>query len=97
MMSRNENPLSTYAVVSQLAFSIITPLLVFIVGGHFASEHFGWPDWAMAVCVILGIVFMLSGGISYLRKLIRIYGKDNKNAPRCYNSREDNDYYDDYK
>lgn len=96
-MAKKENPLSTYAVVSQLAFSILTPLLVFIVGGYFASQHFGWPGWAMGVCVVLGIIFMLSGGISYLGKLIRIYGKDDKSAPRSYNSREDNDYYDDYR
>lgn len=96
-MAKKENPLSVYAVVSQLAFAIITPLLVFIVGGYYASRHFGWPDWAMEVCVVLGIVFMLSGGISYLGKLMRIYGKDNKDAPRSYNSPRDNDYYDDYK
>lgn len=96
-MAKKENPLSTYAVVSQLAFSIISPLLVFIVGGYFASSHFGWPDWAMAVCVILGIVFMLGGGISYLGKLIKRYGKDNESAPRSFIGRGDNDYYDDYK
>ncbi len=96
-MAKKENPLSVYAIVSQLAFAILTPLLVFIVGGYFASNHFGWPDWAMGICVALGIVFMLSGGISYLGKLMRIYGKDNKEAPRSYNSPSDNDYYDDYK
>ena len=96
-MPKHENPLSTYAVASQLAFSIITPLLVFIVGGYFAAEHFGWPDWAMVICVLLGIVFMLCGGISYLGKLIQKYGKEDKNVPRSFNSREDNDYYDDYK
>lgn len=96
-MSKKENPLSVYAVASQLAFSIIGPLLVFIVGGYFASRHFGWPDWAMGVCVVLGIVFMLGGGISHLGKLMRLYGKDNTEAPRSYNSSADNDYYDDYK
>lgn len=96
-MSKKENPLSTYAVVSQLAFSIICPLLIFIVGGYFAVQHFGWADWVMGLFVVLGIIFMLSGGISYLGKLIRIYGKDNDSAPRSFSSREDNDYYDDYK
>ncbi|MGN0687967.1 MAG: hypothetical protein ACI4KA_07680 [Oscillospiraceae bacterium] len=96
-MAKKDSPLSTYAVVSQLSFSIICPLLIFIVGGYFAGEHFGWPDWSMAVCVALGILFMICGGVSYLRKLIRIYGKDNKASPKSFSTGEDNDYYDDYK
>lgn len=96
-MAKKDNPLSVYAIVSQLAFTILSPLLIFIVGGYFASRHFGWPDWVMGICVVLGIIFMLGGGISYLGKLISIYGKDNKEAPRSYNSPCDNDYYDDYK
>lgn len=96
-MAKKQNPLAVYAVASQLAFSIICPLLVFIVGGYYASEHFDWPDWAMVICIILGIVFMLGGGISQLGKLISLYGKDNDKAPKSFNSREDNDYYDDYK
>ena len=95
-MAKKDNPLSVYAVVSQLAFTIICPLLVFIVGGYYASKHFGWPEWSMGICVVLGVIFMLGGGISYLGKLIRLYGKDNKDAPRSYNSPSDNDYYDEY-
>lgn len=93
---KGTNPLGIYAVASQLAFAIISPLLVFIVGGYFASQHFGWPDWAMLICVILGIIFMLCGGISHLQKLIRLYAKDDKQAPKIYTTTEDNDYYDDY-
>lgn len=94
---KNNNPLGVYAVASQLAFAIISPLLIFIVGGYFASQHYGWPDWAMLICVILGIIFMLCGGIAHLQKLIQLYAKDDKQAPKIYNSTEDNDYYDDYK
>ncbi len=92
--SKNDNPLSVYAVVSQLAFNILTPLLVFIVGGYFATDYFGWEDWAMAVCVVLGIVTMICCALSYLSHLIRLYGKENKNAPRSFDSPSDKDYYD---
>ena len=51
-MSKNENPISTYAKVSQLAFVIITPLLLFIGGGWFLSKKFGWPDWAQMLLVL---------------------------------------------
>ena len=93
---KGSNPLSVYAVASQFAFAIISPLLVFIVGGYFACQHFGWSDGVMLIFVILGIVFMLSGGIAHLQKLIKMYAKDDKEAPKVYMSREDNDYYDDY-
>ncbi len=93
---KNESPLRAYAVASQFAFVIISPLLLFIVGGYFACQHFGWGDGAMLVCVILGLVFMVCGAISHIKKLIRMYGKDNSNAPKVFTSTEDNDYYDDY-
>ena len=93
---KHTNPLSVYAVASQFAFAIISPLLIFIVGGYFVSRHFGRPDRAMLICVILGIIFMLGGGISHLQKLIRLYAKDDKQAPKIYTTTEDNDYYDDY-
>lgn len=96
-MSRKENPLSTYAKVSQLAFVIITPLLLFIGGGWYLSNKFSWPDWAMVICIVLGIVFMIGGAVSYLFKLIKSYEKTDKPAPRAFTSaRRDNDYYDDH-
>ena len=96
-MSKNENPISTYAKVSQLAFVIITPLLLFIGGGWFLSRKFGWPDWAMIICIVLGILFMISGAVSYLYKLIKMYEKADKRAPKAFtSSRRENDYYDDY-
>ena len=96
-MPKKHEGLSAYAVASQFAYSVICPLLIFIVGGYYASKHFNWPDWAMGICVALGIIFMLCGGISQLNKLIKLYGKDNKDAPKSFNSREDNDYFDNYK
>ncbi len=96
-MSRKNNNLAAYAVASQFAFSVLGPLLVFIVGGYYASKYFSWPDWAMGICVALGIIFMLGGGISQLGKIMRIYGKDNKNAPKSFSSSDDNDYFDNYR
>ena len=97
-MKKNENPLSVYARVSQLAFVIITPLLVFLWGGSWAVSHFGLPDWVMGICVALAIIFMLSGAVSYIYNLIKYYEKQEKPAPKAFTaSRRDNDYYDDYR
>ncbi len=99
-MKKNENPFAVYAKVSQLAFVIIAPLLLFLWGGSAVVKHFGLPEWVMGICVALAIVFMLGGAVNYLVTLIRYYEKQDKDkkVPRAFtSSRRDNDYYDDYK
>ncbi|MCH5206777.1 MAG: AtpZ/AtpI family protein [Oscillospiraceae bacterium] len=99
-MKKNENPFSVYAKVSQFAFVIITPLLVFLWGGSALVRHFDLPQWVMGICVALAIVFMLSGAVNYLFTLIKHYENQDKDkkAPKAFTSApRDNDYYDDYQ
>ena len=97
-MSGKKSNLSVYAIVSQLAFMIVGPLLLFLVGGRYAVEYYQWDDSVMVVFVILGIVFMIGGGVSYIGKLVRLYGKEDKSKyHRAYSDPRDNDYYDEYK
>ena len=97
-MKKNENPFSVYAKVSQLAFVIITPLLLFLGGGSWAVRHFDLPDWVMGICVALALIFMIGGAVSYLYQLIKMYEKSDKPAPKAFTSSlRDNDYYDEYK
>lgn len=94
--NKNENPVKTYAIVSQLGFNIITPLLIFIWGGSVLVNKMGLPDWVMALFVVIGIVVMISGTVTYLVQLIKRYDKgDDKKAQKVVSSRRDNDYYDD--
>ena len=94
--NKNENPVKTYAIVSQLGFNIITPLLIFIWGGSVLVSKMGLPDWVMALFVVIGIVVMISGTVTYLMQLIKRYDKgDDKKAQKVVSSRRDNDYYDD--
>ncbi|MGN1340039.1 MAG: AtpZ/AtpI family protein [Oscillospiraceae bacterium] len=97
-MSGKKSPFQAYAVASQLAFVILGPLLLFIVGGHYLVERFALPDWVMVVCILLGILFMISGALTHIMKMIRMYGKDDKSKYRSYHSDpRDNDYYDDHQ
>lgn len=96
LMKKNENPLSVYANVSQLAFVIIAPLLLFIWGGSVLVKKLSLPDWMMGVFIALGIIFMICGAGNYIMKLIKMYEKPE--APKAFtSSRGDNDYYDEYK
>lgn len=97
-MKKNENPLSVYATVSQLAFVIVAPLLLFLWGGSALVKHFGLDDWVMGIFVALGIIFMLCGAGNYIMKLIKMYEKPKERQPKAFtSSRGDNDYYDEYK
>lgn len=98
MSPKKERPFHAYAAASQLTFSILGPLLIFFVGGHYAVEYYHWPDWVMSLCVIVGIVVMLGGACATISQLIRVYGKDDKKKySRAYSNPRDNDYYDEYK
>lgn len=94
---KKENPFSVYVTVSQLAFVIISPLIIFLAGGGYVVKKYSLPEWVMGLCVALALVFMIGGAASYIAQLMRCYGKDNKSAPKSYNAPRDNDYYDEYK
>lgn len=97
-MKKNESPLSIYATVSQLAFVILAPLLLFLWGGSALVKKYSLPDWVMGVCVGLGILFMICGAGNYIAKLIKMYEKPEQKHPKAFtSSRGDNDYYDEYK
>ncbi len=100
LMNKNENPFSIYAKVSQLAFVIVTPLLVFLLGGSYVVKRFDLPDWVMLICVGLAIVFMLSGAVNFIFKIMAYYERRDKDkkVPKAFTSApRDNDYYDDYR
>lgn len=98
LMSKKDNPLSVYAVVSQISFVIIAPLLLFLVGGNFAVKQFGWGDGVMVLFVILGLLFMIGGAVSYFMRLIKLYGKEDKKAQRSFRTdSSETDYYDEYR
>lgn len=97
-MGKKENPFSIYAKVSQLAFVIVAPLLLFLLGGSYIVKRFELPDWVMLIFVGLAILFMLCGAVNYVMQIVRYYehrDKDKKVPMAFTSSRRDNDYYDD--
>ncbi len=96
-MDKKENPVKTYTIVSQLTFVILTPLLLFIWGGCALVDALSMPDWIKIICVVLGILVMVSSTVSYIVKLIRIYDKDDKSRYKYIFDKKDNDYFYDDK
>lgn len=97
MSGKKENPFSVYAVVSQIGFMVIIPLLVFIWGGSKLVGYLNLPQWVMAVCVLLGVATMISSVGTYLKRLMKKYGGKN-DVPKMselHHDVRDHDYYDD--
>lgn len=76
------------ALLSQLAVSIITPLLFFILGARWLTIRFGLGKWVMAAGVLLGIAGAVSGLVSTLKLLQREAERETKNTPVCFNDHE---------
>ena len=87
-MNKKDNPLKVYAVVSQIGFLVITPLLIFIWGGSVLVNKFSLPSWVMILLVFAGIITMISGVGTYLKNLIKMYGgKDDKKTYKYLSDR----------
>ncbi|MDR1755303.1 MAG: AtpZ/AtpI family protein [Eubacterium sp.] len=85
--------LKTYVIAGQLSFAILTPLLIFVVGGAWAVRRFDLPVFFAVIFIMFGILTMIGSLVSYLRRLISIYGKDKKDKHRKYKTdRKDYDY-----
>lgn len=100
MMAKNkkENPVAVYAVASQIGLIVIVPLLVFVIGGSKLVEWLGWPGWVNILFVTAGILTMFCGAMSYLKKLIAMYDKNESGtgASEVRHDRRDHDYYDEH-
>lgn len=93
---KKESPFSVYAVVSQIGFMVIIPLLVFIWGGSWLIGRFGLPQWLMAVFIALGLITMASSVGTYLMRLTKKYGKsDVPKMSELHHDTRDHDYYGD--
>lgn len=90
---KREHPLKVYAVVSQIGFMVIVPLLIFIWGGSALINALSLPSWLMVIFVIVGILSMICSVGSYLARLIKRYDKDKKEDYKYLSDRRDNDYY----
>jgi hypothetical protein len=91
---KGQSPLSVYAVAGQIGFAVATPLVVFIGGGSWLVDRFGWAEWVKIVFVLLGIAAMVGSVASYLRGLLRAYDDLREKEPPPSDKR-DHDYYDD--
>ncbi len=97
MSKKTDNPIAVYSVVSHIAFIVLTPLLIFVIGGTALVEWLGWPEWVDTIFVVLGILTMLISSFNYLKQLIKMFDKNasGTGTTEVSHDRKDHDYYDD--
>ena len=66
--------------LSQLALSVVVPLVGFIWLGVWLHDHLGWGLWALIVCVILGVVLAVDG-LRYSLRIMANTAKDETDEP----------------
>ena len=96
--NKKDDPIAVYAVASQIGLIVITPLLVFVIGGTWLVDYLQWPDWVNIVFVAVGIISMACGAMNYLKKLIEMYdsSESGTGASEIKHDSRDHDYFDQY-
>ena len=75
-----KNLFSVYSVVSQLAFAVATPLLLFCFGGVRLVDYLGLPAYWRTVSMILGVVVMLCSFVRFFTNLVRVIDRQSREA-----------------
>jgi len=92
MNKNNQNPYAYYVIFTHIAFVVAVPLIFFMGGGIWLAERMGWADWTKIFFILLGVTAMLASLISYIYKLVKMYGgTDGK--PAFKRSKKDSDYF----
>jgi hypothetical protein len=87
--------MSVYIVVGNLAWMVISPLVLFIGGGGWLVRRYNWDERIMTLFVALGLITMAIGFAAYVKQLIKMYGDvsppDTKQSSLKYD-KQDYDY-----
>lgn len=92
---KRQNPFSVYAVVSQVGFMVVVPLLLFFWGGSWLINRFSLPGWLMIVFAVTGIAVMISSVGTYLKKMIKMYDSKEEKTHPLHHDLRDHDYFED--
>lgn len=74
--------------ITQLGFSVITPLGLFTFLGVWLRNQQGWGDWIVVAAVLLGAVFAACGLHGALETMKRMSARKREDAPVSFNDHE---------
>ncbi len=63
--------------VSALSASIVTPIVICVLGAYYLKEHFSLGGWVMIVSIIVGL---LSAGVNVMKFFRFVQSQADKNS-----------------
>ena len=67
--------------LTQLGLSVALPLTGFILLGVWLHNHFGWGNWIIVVCAVIGVICAIDGLRTSLKAMDRIAKDETKEKP----------------
>lgn len=85
---KNKNMLlNKLALGFEFVSLILSPVVIFILGGLYLQEKFNLSDGFLTFCVITSFVFMIGNIIMFIYKIIKIYTPSSKEGDNNENKR----------
>lgn len=84
-MKSNFGTLKNLIWITQLGFSVVSPLLMCILGSVWLSNHFEIGKWIIVIGVFAGIGGSVSGLVSSLKSIERTAKVEDKDKPIYFN------------
>jgi len=86
-MKSSVRMLRKLVLLSQMAFSVAVPLVLFIVGGKWLTERYALGKWVMLVGVLLGVLGAIAGLIGTVKAFLK-EDAEQKKPPVSFNDHE---------
>ncbi len=87
-MKNSFKTLKSLVWFTQLAFSVLGPLILCIWGSAWLRDRFGLGSWVVILGVLLGVGGAVSGFINALKTMKRAGGEDEGRGPVSFNDHE---------
>ena len=80
MKRNNSSPWKYLGMVSQLAISMVTPILLMIIFCTWLKDRYGLGNWI----IVAGMVFGVGSGLSSVWNFIRVFLKEGQRQQQEY-------------
>lgn len=74
----NKNDFNNLYLGLQFTSSIITPVIIFLVGGSYIQRKYYFPSYFMGICAFLTVFFIVLNLVSFVKKAIKFSYSNSK-------------------
>jgi len=86
---KKDSPLKAFVIAGHFFWIIVSPILIFIVGGSWLINRFNWDNRIMLVFILVALAVIVISAWSYFKQMLSVYD-DEKPPPKT--DKRDYDY-----